>query len=191
MEDRMSMTALVSAFARAYHAQHAAERVFDDGVARSLLTQEEYDGIAQSMAGGIAFFDPAFAGGAGEALRFVVDEYLAPSPVGRAAFAERALETAVRLGARQYALLGAGYDTFAYRKPAWARNLQIFELDRPSVLADKRARLERAGIALPDGLHFIPADLAREGWAGGLAGSPAFDPSRITFCSLLGLTYYL
>lgn len=185
------MTALVSAFSRAYHAQNAAVKIFDDGVARALLSDEEYGFISKSMAEGISFFSPGFSGSGEEALRFVVDEYLSPSPLGRAAFAEAALKTAVRIGARQYVLLGAGYDTFAYRQSDWARTLQIFELDRTDAAGDKRARLARAGIDLPANLHFADADLADAGWAAALAACPGYDPSRITFCSLLGVTYYL
>ena len=48
-----------------------------------------------------------------EALRWIVEHQLAPTPLARASFAETALENAVRLGARQYLILGAGYDTFA------------------------------------------------------------------------------
>ena len=53
--------------------------------------------------------------------------------MGRAAFAEAALANAAALGAEQYLILGAGYDTFAYRQPAWAEKLTLFELDRPLI----------------------------------------------------------
>ena len=185
-----SMTALVSLFARAYHTEQNPCPVFRDPLARQLLTDEEYRQISAQMAAGISFFAPGFHGTEDEALRHIVDHQLAPSPLGRAAFAEEALERAVAIGARQYCLLGAGYDTFAYRQPAWAHALQIFELDRPAPLEDKRLRLGRAGLEVPDNVHFIPVDLTHPKWQQPLLDSGAFR-RRITFCSLLGLVYYL
>ena len=185
-----SMTALVSLFARAYHTEQNPCPVFRDPLARQLLTDEEYRQISAQMAAGISFFAPGFQGTEAEALRHIVDHQLAPSPLGRAAFAEEALERAVAIGARQYCLLGAGYDSFACRQPAWVRDLQIFEIDRPAALEDKCLRLERAGLAVPDNVHFVPADLAQPQWRQNLLDSGAFR-RRVTFCSLLGLVYYL
>ena len=185
------MTALVSAFARAYHRENNAVKVFDDALARRLLTDREYEGIAESMAQGIAFFNPAFEGDAAQALRWIVDHQLSPTPLGRAAFAEKALQTAVRIGAKQYLILGAGYDTFAYRQPDWARSLHIFEIDHPQTVADKRRRLQRAGIETPPNVHCIAADLTQAAWRKALVENPYFDESVISFCSLLGLIYYL
>lgn len=83
-----------------------------------------------------------------------------PTPLGRAAFAETALANAAALGAEQYLILGAGYDTFAYRQPAWAEKLTVFELDRTAALEEKRGRLDRVGVTVPDNVHPIGADLA-------------------------------
>lgn len=111
--------------------------------------------------------------------------------LGCAAFGEQALQTAVRLGARQYLILGSGYDTFAYRQPSWANALQIFELDRPDVIQDKGQRLQTKGISIPDNLHVLPADLTGTDWARTLDQCPAFNRETRSFCSLLGLLYYL
>ncbi len=86
------MTALVSAFSRAYHSIHNTEKVFDDYLAKDILTQSEYEQIASNMSKGIKFFNPSFEGTQDEALRWIVDNQLSPSPLGRAAFAERSLE---------------------------------------------------------------------------------------------------
>lgn len=108
-----NMTALVSAFARAYHARADGPKVFDDPMTESLLAPGEFEKIFRSMSAGIQFFNSAFQGSPDEALRWIVGHQLAPTPLARASFAETALENAVRLGARQYLILGAGYDTFA------------------------------------------------------------------------------
>ncbi|MDO5112314.1 MAG: class I SAM-dependent methyltransferase [Clostridia bacterium] len=189
--EQKSMTALVSAFSRAYHARTREVKIYDDTLAAQLLTKEEYAQIGKRMAGGAQFFFPGFDGGEDAALRRIVDEQLSPSPLGRAAFANNALRTAVRTGTGQYVILGAGYDTFAYRQPEWAKGLAIFELDHPATAADKQARLAHAGLAVPENIHFLQADLTTEGWQAALSGHPAFDQTKLTLCSLLGLTYYL
>ncbi len=189
--EQKSMTALVSAFARAYHAKTREVKIFDDTLAANLLTEEEYDGISQSMAKGASFFLPGFTGDEAAALRKIVDEQLSPSPLGRAAFTEQALRTAARIGAAQYLILGAGYDTFACRQPDWAKGLQIFELDQPATAADKQARLSRIGLTVPGNAHFVQADLTDAAWTDAISAHPAFNAKKPTFCSLLGLTYYL
>ena len=74
----MSMTALVSAFARAYHTRREGAKIFDDKYARLLLSTEEHEQIGAHMASGVSFFDPAFRGDAGDALSGCIG-----SPSGR------------------------------------------------------------------------------------------------------------
>ena len=57
----------------------------------------------------------------------------------RSRYAEDRLEAAFACGVRQLVVLGAGFDTFAYRQPAWAGNLTIFEVDQPASQGHKRA----------------------------------------------------
>ncbi len=186
-----SMTALVSAFARAYHNEQYPVRVFTDPIARQLFSDEEYQQIAAQMTAGIGFFQPGFSGPPAAALRWVVDQQLSPSPLGRSAFGEKALEKAVSHGTRQYLILGAGYDTFAYRQPAWAQPLQIFELDHPATAQDKSRRLAAAGIPLPPNVHFLKVDFTQSQWAAVLHQHPRYRKDQVSFCSLLGVAYYL
>lgn len=190
MEEK-SMTALVSAFARAYHVENNKIKIFDDSIARLLLRDQEYYQISRSMAEGIGFFNPKFMGTGEEALRWIVDNQLSPTPLARAVFAEKALQAAVSIGATQYIILGAGYDTFAYRQPIWARDIQIFEVDLPTTAEDKRIRLEERKIDLPENVHFIHADFAKELWHQELIKCADFQENKISFCSLLGVVYYL
>lgn len=55
------------------------------------------------------------------------------------------LKTAARTGAKQYVILGAGLDTFAFRELEFAEKYPVFEVDRPLTQADKKARIARAG----------------------------------------------
>ena len=186
-----SMTARMCLFARAYHAETYGIKVFDDSLARRLLTDEEYRQMAGYLVQGISFFAPDFQGTAEEALAHVVNSQLSPSPLGRGAFAETSLERAAAIGARQYVLLGAGCDTFACRQPAWAKTLRIFEVDHPATAADKQRRLEQAGLVPPDNVRYVPADLAQPHWQDALLRCPGFSSEAISFCSLLGLVHYL
>ena len=189
--EQKSITALISAFSRAYHSVQNTERVFDDYLAKDILTQSEYEQIASNMSKGINFFNPSFEGTQGEALHWIVDNQLSPSPLGRAAFAEKALENAVRIGAKQYLIFAAGYDTFAYRQPDWASKIQIFELDHPATGSDKQKRIQSVVEQKPANLHYISADFTENNWESNLIACSEFAQDKISFCSLLGISYYL
>jgi methyltransferase (TIGR00027 family) len=53
------------------------------------------------------------------------------SMVVRQRYAEDALDEAVESGVRQYVILGAGLDSFAYRRLDLAAVLRVFEVDAP------------------------------------------------------------
>lgn len=113
-----------------------------------------------------------------------------PNVITRTRYAEDALRAAVARGIRQYVLIGAGFDSFALRRPPYAKDLQIFEIDFPATQALKRDRIKACDIALPDFVHFIAADLSEESVAAALAHSP-FQADQLTFFSWLGVTMYL
>lgn len=188
---KKSMTALISAFARAYHSETKAVKIFDDKIARLLFTDEEYSLISSSMTDGIGFFNPSFVGNKEEALMWIADNQLCPTVLSRSEFAESSLKLSVLIGARQYLVLGAGYDTFAYRQPEWGSSLQIFELDCGATINDKQKRLSDGNVEVPENVHYISADLAKDSLSCVLSQNKSFEFSKVTFCSMLGLTYYL
>ena len=108
----------------------------------------------------------------------------------RARYAEDRLEAAVQRGVSQYVLLGAGFDTFAMRQPAWAQSLEIFEVDHAATQEVKRSLMAAAGLAFPANTHFAAIDFEKETLSAGLQRSTvAFD--RPVFFSWLGVTMYL
>lgn len=110
--------------------------------------------------------------------------------VTRSRYTEDRLGEAVQRGTAQYVVLGAGFDTFAYRQPTWARELRIFEVDHLASQEAKRARLARAGIDVPGNVRFVPIDFETTPLRAGLvAGGVALD--RPTFFSWLGVLVYL
>ena len=183
-----NMTALVSAFARAHHYKNNDTWVFADSVAEQLLTPEEYAGIAAHMADGISFFAPGFQGTREAALRFVVDHQLAPSVLARSAYCERAIERAVAEGCNQVVVFACGYDTFSLRADDAA--LSVYELDRPEMIEDRRARLERSGLRPACRVEAVGCDLSRPSWREALLKA-GFRQDAPAFGSLLGISYYL
>lgn len=186
-----NMTALVSAFARAYHSKNEQVKIYDDTLAEKILTKQEYESIKKNMTDGINFFYPSFRGSKNEAIEKIVCGSLAPSPLGRAAFANSSLRNAVDIGTEQYIICGAGYDTFAYRRPEWAQNLKIFETDREEMINDKLQRLKAACIDIPKSTEYISLDFSKESVGTALLSQKDFCIEKKSFFSLLGLTYYL
>jgi methyltransferase (TIGR00027 family) len=110
--------------------------------------------------------------------------------VMRSRYAEDCLAEAFRGGVRQYVLLGAGLDTFAYRQPLWANELRIFEVDHPGTQRSKRKRLTDASISLPDNVAFVPVDFEKISLATALKRA-GLDLGAATFFSMLGVSQYL
>lgn len=193
MNHKASVTALMSAFGRAYHVEHTNEPIFADRKARELMTDEEYSMIAAYILGGMDFFAPdkkdSFANNE-EALTYLVNTQIAPTPLARAAFCEDALQTAMRTGTAQYVILGAGMDTFAFREPEFLRKYDVFEVDHPLTQEDKKSRIQRAGWTVPDKLHFVPVNFTRDDLRAALFKA-GFRPEKKTFFSWLGVSMYL
>jgi methyltransferase (TIGR00027 family) len=102
----------------------------------------------------------------------------------------RALRAATIRGIGQYVLIGAGFDSFALRRPAFSDALKIFEIDHPATQTMKIQRIRECGISLPQSVHFIAADLAKEDLVTVLARS-SFRKDEAAFFSWLGVTVYL
>ena len=193
MNNKASITALMSSFGRAFHAENETHPVFTDHLARELMTAEEYAAAQGYLLGGAQFFEPEIVPAALEPkklLRRLVNVHLAPSPLCRAAYTEQALKIAVLTGTKQYVVLGAGLDTFTFRETEFLSKHRVFEADHPLTQADKLKRIARAGWTLPDNLTFVPVDFTKDSLAERLIAA-GFDPSAKSFFSWLGVTYYL
>jgi methyltransferase (TIGR00027 family) len=107
----------------------------------------------------------------------------------RSRFAEDRLAEAVAARVRQYVLLGAGLDTFAYRSPL-AGEVRVYEVDHPATQAWKRSALATAEISIPPGVQFVPADLGGSSLADALRAA-GFDFGQPAVITWLGVTMYL
>ena len=193
MDNKASITALMSSFGRAFHAENEEHPVFADHLAKELMTAEEYAAVQSYILGGAQFFEPGTDPAKQEPkelLRRLVNVHIAPSPLCRAAYTEKALKTAVLTGTKQYVILGAGLDTFAFREIGFLSRHRVFEVDHPLTQADKKERIARAGWAIPDNLTFVPVDFTKDSLTERLIAG-GFDPSAKSFFSWLGVTYYL
>jgi methyltransferase (TIGR00027 family) len=108
----------------------------------------------------------------------------------RSRFAEDELAKAVARGVKQYVVLGAGLDTFAYRNTFAAEGLRVFEVDHPATQAWKRLLLEAANISVPAGTTLVPVDFERQQLSDALAAA-GFQSAEGAFFSWLGVTPYL
>jgi len=91
----------------------------------------------------------------------------------------------------QYVLLGAGLDSFAWRRPdALAAGLRVFEVDHPASQAWKLRRVDELGLPSSDRHVFVPVDFEAETFAEGLDRA-GFDWSAPALFSWLGVIPYL
>jgi methyltransferase (TIGR00027 family) len=176
MSERLaSTTALGVAMQRAAHQLlDDAPKVLDDSVVVRLLGERAVERLRADVA--------RYRSPEATALRAHV--------VLRSRWAEDRLAAAVARGVGQYVVLGAGFDTFAYRQPAWARPLAIVEVDQPATQRRKAERLVAAGIAIPPNTALVPIDFEVESLAAGLARQ-RFDAHTPTFVACLGVFMYL
>lgn len=168
-----SRTAMRVALRRAAHQLLDDPRVFDDPLAIRIIGPADADALRA---------DPR----AHDATPF--DRALRAFLAARSRIAEDALARAVGAGVRQYVVLGAGLDTFAYRNPF--AGLDVFEVDFPATQEWKRGCLAAAGIAPPASLRFVPVDFERQSLTSELAAA-GLDPARPVWFSWLGVTPYL
>jgi methyltransferase (TIGR00027 family) len=108
----------------------------------------------------------------------------------RSRFTEDRLAQAASRGVRQYVMFGAGLDTFPWRQPDFARDMQIFAVDHPASLTQTNRRFRERQFARPPNLIRVPLDLERRCIDEQLAACD-FDPDKASFCSALGLIFYL
>lgn len=131
--------------------------------------------------------------GAAQGLRDATDDRVTRSGlrallVVRSRYAEDCLADAYARGIRQYVLVGAGLDTFAYRNPF--PELRVFEVDHPASQADKRRRLADAGITVPASVTYVPVDLETEPLVAALTGA-GFRVDEPAVLAMLGVVPYL
>jgi methyltransferase (TIGR00027 family) len=172
MESAPSRTAMFAALSRGlFRLETASPWVLDDVLALVLvgpLWQQLRDQ-----------FDPLF-----------------PGPVrreARAAVCTRSRYAEDRLAAgafTQYVILGAGLDSFAWRRPDLLGSLTVFEVDHPASQAWKLERVRELGLPLSDSQVFVPVDF-EVGSVQDVLGPAGFDWAQPAMFCWTGVAPYL
>jgi methyltransferase (TIGR00027 family) len=173
-DDSPSRTAYGVAMSRAAHQIFDLPRVFEDPAALTIL--------GPKIIGGIRTAERRFNSRYARQLRAFL--------VARSRLAEEALTEAVARGVRQYVLLGAGLDTFAYRNPHATGGLRVFEVDHPATQEWKRQLVSHARLKSQGSLVYVPVNFERERLGERLLAN-GFLRDEPAFFSWLGVTMYL
>ncbi|HEY2672191.1 MAG TPA: SAM-dependent methyltransferase [Rugosimonospora sp.] len=187
-KDRASSTAEHVALFRALESSRRRGRLFDDPYAARFL-RRRYRLLAR-----LAKLPPL-----GHGLERYIDGRWSGGPRGSAVVRTRLIDDLLTEslltgspagGARQVLLLGAGYDSRAYRIPA-AATATVFEVDHPATQAAKRRLIQRR---LPaerrSHVRFVPVDLLDDDLDAAL-GRAGFVAGASTVVIWEGVTNYL
>ncbi|HEY0607250.1 MAG TPA: SAM-dependent methyltransferase, partial [Herpetosiphonaceae bacterium] len=88
----------------------------------------------------------------------------------------------------QFVMLGAGFDTRAYRLPK-NTHVRCFEVDTPQTQAFKREMLRQAGVDTA-GVIYVPTSFQEHDWFEQLLAA-SFDPSKPSLFTWESVTMYL
>lgn len=158
--------------------QPAARRIIHDPFAKEFLFHRTLRWLTRSRwwARGVLRFLQYWAPGGQEFLT------IRPRLVDELAAAQAAQ------GVGQIVLLGAGFDTLAWRLREALRGVTIFEVDHPATQQAKRQASARIG--QPDNLRFVAVDFERDDFVEKLCEA-GFDSTRQSFIVWVGVSYYL
>ena len=108
----------------------------------------------------------------------------------RTRFIDDALERAVAGGAAHVVILGAGFDSHAYRCQQLLANVRVFEVDRHATQMLKKQRVQDALGMPPANLTYVPIDFQHDDLADVLRRH-GHDQSLPTFFIMEGVTMYV
>jgi len=114
---------------------------------------------------------------------------LTNSVIARVCFFDDIIRQAVVDGLEQLVILGAGYDTRAYRIEGMDK-LRVFEVDQPDTVAVKKGKILEIFGYLPSHVNYIPINFNKERLEDRLSQC-GYDPNKKTLFTLEGLTMYL
>jgi len=174
-----SRTADLTAAIRARHVMHDADLIFEDTLASQLVSPFWSFLLQRKL------------------MNKIINSPLMPDMKGaeslvlcRAEFIERQLKRSINAGYRQYVIIAAGMDSFAYRYQGLDKSVCVYEVDHPATQAVKLERLQKNGVHSKVKTVYVAADLERTTLTDALLETD-FNPKQKSFFSCAGLTYYL
>jgi methyltransferase (TIGR00027 family) len=156
-------------------ARPEAERVCFDPYARSFVNPITYLAAAPFMRAGLP--DRLFLAGT---MTFAL---------AREQYVHDLIVSEAKAGLDQIVILGAGFDTRAYRTPETA-GLPVFEVDHPVTQAAKREAIAGLGVAVPAQVAFVAVDFDKDD-LGERLRSAGYREARRTLFVWQGVTMYL
>ncbi len=123
-----------------------------------------YDPFAESFLGGI--YRVLVSNRLLMKIAMMYAERLSPGSRGwtiaRHRFIDERVKQSVEGGIRQLVILGAGYDSRAYRMEELWRNIRVFEVDHPDTQRAKQEKLRKLVGTLPGHVAYVPVDFDKE-----------------------------
>ncbi len=180
LKDRGSRSAETSAAQRALHTLHGRDpKIFEDPFAVELAgPMGKWFIRPRPMA--VWLFEKAFPW-----VMPMIAHHLA-----RARYVEERLDQLTGEGLAQYVLLGAGMDSFAFRRPDLADTLTVFEIDHPGTQKRKRRRLGKLGWPEPSHVRYVAVDFETEALRDALMRS-GFNSGQLSLFAWMGVIPYL
>ena len=111
------------------------------------------------------------------------------SVVARVRYFDDVIKLSAQEGLEQLVIMGAGYDTRAYRIEELEK-VHVFEVDHPDTIEVKKDKIKEIFGIIPAHVTYVPADLEVEKLDPRLAES-GYDKTKKTLFAMEGLIYYL
>ncbi len=110
--------------------------------------------------------------------------------VARTRYIDDYLQACLDDGIEQLVILGAGFDSRAYRFPSLPGHVRVFEVDHPATQRAKLVRLEKIFGAVPSHVTYVPIDFERAALGEQLRAC-GYDERLKTLFIWEGVTMYL
>lgn len=180
VKEKPSETALFAALRRALaHKEYGNERFGPDNFAEQFLPPHfrfflKFKRIQANTKEKLNEFLPG------------LNEYM----IARTTYFDRLFANALKTQIPQIVLLGAGYDTRAYRFASFNCDTRVFELDIAPTQERKRKSIKRARIHIPTYVTFVPIDFSEQSLVDVLLEAGHQQNQRTLFI-WEGVSYYL
>ncbi len=115
---------------------------------------------------------------------------LSSSIMARVRYFDDFVKKSIEDGTEQLVILGAGYDTRAYRIEELKENMNIFEMDHPNTQGYKIEKIKEIFGSTPENVVYVPVDFEKEKIGEKLIEN-GFISSKKTLFILEGLVMYI
>ncbi len=108
----------------------------------------------------------------------------------RVRFIDDCLSECINKGIKQLVILGAGYDTRAYRYPMTNNQIKVFEVDHPKTQKIKLSKVKSTFGDLPDYVTYCQINFEKDGLDSVLFNA-GYNPKAKTLFIWEGVSYYV